>query len=103
MKILFVFLKGTILLASIAGMYFASHFHIGSQEDWNYAIETRFWEFYFSRLFFTLIAGGLFLLISILLNWAFRKKVEYKRKMVLIEISAIVLVAIIMTSVAVLK
>jgi len=90
-------------LVSVVGMYFVSHFSIGSQEDWNYAIETRFWEFYFSRILFTLIAGGLFLLISILLNWAFRMKVKYKRKMVLIEISAIVLVAIIMTSIAVLK
>jgi hypothetical protein len=84
-------------------MYFASHFSIGSQEDWAKAVENWFWEFYFSRLLFTLIVGGFFLLIGILLNWSFRNKVKYTKKMVWFEITAIVLVAIIMTSIAVLK
>ena len=103
MKLLFWILKLVVFVFAVLGMYFASHFSIGSQEDWNKAVENWFWEFYFSRLLFTVIAGGLFLLISILLNWAFRKKARYKRKMVWIEISVIVLVAIIMTSIAVLK
>jgi heme/copper-type cytochrome/quinol oxidase subunit 2 len=103
MKTLFIILKITFFLLAIPVMYFASHFSIGSQDDWNNAIENWFWEFYFSRLLFTLIAGAVFLLLSILLNWAFRKKIKYKRKMVLFEIAAIVIVAIIMTSIAVLK
>lgn len=103
MKPLFITLKITFFLLAIAVMYFASHFSIGSQENWNNAIENRFWEFYFSRLVFTLIAGGICLLISILLNWAYRKKIKIKKKIILIEISACVLVAIIMTSIAILK
>jgi hypothetical protein len=103
MKPLFIILKITFFLLAIAVMYFASHFSIGSQENWNNAIENWFWEFYFSRLLFTLIAGGVFLLLSILLNWAFRNKINYKRKMVLFEIAAIVFVALIMISIAILK
>jgi hypothetical protein len=103
MKPLFIILKITFFLLAILVMYFASHFSIGSRGAWINASENRFWEFYFSRLFFTLIAGGVFFLLSILLNWAFRNKINYKRKMVLFEIAAIVFVALIMISIAILK
>lgn len=103
MKILFQILKITLLLVAITAMYFTSHFSIGSQEDWNNAIKSGFWAFYFSRLLFTLIISAFIFLFSVLLNWIFRKTVIYKRKMVLFEIVVILFFAIIMTTIAVMK
>lgn len=103
MKTVFKILKVLLLLLTISSMYLASHFTIGSQEDWNKAIESRFWEFYSSRLIFTLTIGGFIFLLSILLNWSFRKTVKYKRKMVLLEIAVILLLALTMTTIAVMK
>lgn len=96
-------LKIIVGIFALIGMYFASHFFIGSQENWNNVIKDRFWEFYFSRILFTFIIGGLFFLLSLLLNWIFREKIEFKKKMVLVELFSIIIIAIVMTSIAVLN
>ena len=103
MKSLFAIFKILIGLSSIAGMYFASHFSIGSKQDWDTAIQNNFWEFFFSRLLFTLIIGGLFFLVSLLLNWIFRKKVNYGKNKNLVELSALIFISIVMVSITMMK
>ena len=90
-------------VSGLIAMYFSAHFWIGSKGEWMLAVENRFWEFFLSRLLLTIIVGGIFLLISNLLNWVFRKKIKYKRKIVLIEIAVMLLFGIIITTIAVMK
>lgn len=63
-KFLFRFVKTLIIFIGLFTMYFAAHFWIGTQEDWREAIETNLLQFFLSRLFLTLIVGGIFFSIS---------------------------------------
>ena len=103
MKFLFIVLK--LLNGGLAflGMYFTSHFWIGTEQQWQAEINKGFWEFFFSRLLFTLIIGGLFFLVSLLLNWIFRKKVNYGKNKNLVELSALIFISIVMVSITMMK
>jgi hypothetical protein len=93
MRTLFKILKVVIWIAAIIGMYFASHFWIGTSEDWSLRIGTEFWSFFFSRLLFVVVVGGLFFLCSLLLNWLFRKQITYNTKYTLTELFSVVVLA----------
>ena len=103
MRFTYLISKIIIAVSCLIAMYLSAHFWIGSKNEWISAIENRFWEFFFSRVLFTIIVGGIFLLISNLINWVFRKKIKYKRKMVMTEVVLILLFAIVMTTIAVMK
>ena len=93
MKIFFIILKGNIAVGAILGMYFAAHFSLGIKEKWDFQVENNFREFFFSRLLFTVIAGSIFFLLSLLLNRLFRKSVAYQKKYILFEFIAIIVIS----------
>jgi hypothetical protein len=92
----FALLKGCIAISSFFVMFFISHFSLASKEQWNYQITNHFWEFFFLRLIVTVIAGLIFFLLSLLLNWLFRKSVPYKKKYVLFEFFAVIIISILL-------
>jgi hypothetical protein len=96
MKTFFIILKGYISIGAIFAMSFAAHFSLGTKEKWNFQIKNHFWEFLFSRLLFTVIAGILFFILSLLLNRLFRKSVAYKKKYILFEFIAIVIISVLL-------
>ena len=79
MKTIYIVLKVVVSIASIIAIYFASHFWMGSKEDWDFAIKDRLIEFAISRFIFTLSIGSIFFSISLLLNRIFRKHGNIKR------------------------
>jgi len=93
MKILFGLLKGCIAISSFFAMYFASFFWIGSREEWKYQVENHFWTFFLGRFFLVLIIGSIFLLLSWLLNRLFQKRIAYKKKYVLFELLAVIVIS----------
>lgn len=84
-------------------MYLASCFFIGSQEDWDNALNNQFWEFYFSRLFFTLFVGGFIFFLGIGLNCLLQKSVKFKKEVILFEVVVILLFAIILVMIALIR
>jgi len=96
MKTLFVTFKVFIGISAAITMYFVSFFWIGSKGEWNSQVKYHFWEFFFSRLLFTVIAGLIFFLLSLLLNRLFRKSVPYKKKYVLCEFILIVVISVLL-------
>jgi hypothetical protein len=93
MKTLFILFKVCIAISSFFAMYFASHFSLGTKEKWDFQVENHFWEFFFSRWIFTMIAGFILFLLSLLLNRLFRKSVPYKNKYILFEFLAVIIIA----------
>jgi len=96
MKAIFFILKGFIAIDSFFAMFFISHFSLASKEQWNYQITNNFWEFFFLRLIVTVITGLLFFLLSLLLKRLFRKSVAYKKKYVLFEFLAVIVISVLL-------
>ena len=96
MKTFFIILKGSVAVGAIFAMYFAAHFSLGTKEKWDFQVENHFWEFFFYRLLFTVVAGSIFFLLSLLLNRLFRKSVAYKKKYVLFESLAIIVLSVLL-------
>jgi len=94
MRLLFTVLKGYIAFVTCIFIYLASHFSLGNNEDWDFMVRNYFWEFFFSRLLFTVLVGLIFFLLSLLLNRIFRKIVSYKKKYVLFEFILIVFISV---------
>jgi len=93
MKTFFIILKGYVAVGAIFVMYFAAHFSLGTKEKWDFQVENHFWEFFFSRWIFTMIAGLILFLLSFLLNRLFRKSVPYKKKYIFFELLAIIVIS----------
>jgi|WetSurMetagenome_2_1015567.scaffolds.fasta_scaffold165301_2 hypothetical protein len=92
----FALLKGYIAISSFFAMYFASLFWIGSKEEWEYQVGNHFWSFFGGRFFLVVIAGLIFFLLSLLLNWLFRKSVPYKKKYMFFEFFAVIIISILL-------
>jgi hypothetical protein len=78
-------------LSAVFVLYFASHFWMGSKEDWDHAIQESATDFFLARFAFTLIVGLVCLLLSVFVDWLFRKSVPRSRTSVGIELLLIVL------------
>jgi len=91
MKTLFGIFKIFIGISATITMYLTSFFWIGSKGEWENQVKSHFGEFFFSRILLTVIAGSIFFLLSLLLNWLFRKSVAYKKKYVLFEFLSIII------------
>jgi hypothetical protein len=96
MKILFGILKGSLAISSFFAMYFMSVFSLFSTEEWDYQVKSNFEVFFFGRLLFTVIAGLIFFLLSLLLNRLFRKSVPYKKKYILFELLTIIVLSVLL-------
>ena len=96
MKPLFVTFKVFIGIGAAITMYLASFFWIGSIGEWYSQVQNNFWEFFFSRLLFTVVTGLIFFLLGLLLNRLFRKSVPHKKKYVLFEFISIVVIAVLL-------
>ncbi len=96
MKTLFGILKGSLAISSFFAMYFISVFSLFSTEEWDYHVKNNFEVFFFGRLLFTVVAGLIFFLFSLLLNRLFRKSVPYKKKYVLFEFISIMVIAVLL-------
>lgn len=83
MKTLFGTFKILIGISAIIAMYLASSFWIGSKGEWENQVKSHFGEFFFSRLLFTMIAGSIFFLLSLLLNRLLTEVSQVKKKLVL--------------------
>lgn len=95
MKSIFILLKIVTGLATISGIYFASHFWLGNEEDWQEAMHADFTGFFTARLGVTILTGSLFFLISVFLNRLFRKTVKYRVRNAAIEYVLIVVISIV--------
>lgn len=93
MKTLFGTFKILIGISAIIAMYLASSFWIGSKGEWENQVKSHLGEFFFSRLLFTMIAGSIFFLLSLLLNRLLKKSIAYKKKYILFELLAIIVIS----------
>jgi cytochrome c biogenesis protein CcdA len=91
MKEMYYLSKGITALCCLLALYFASHFWMGSQEDWDHALQESATDFFLARFAFTLIVGLVCLLLSVFVDWLFRKSVPRSRTSVGIEFLLIVL------------
>ena len=107
MRLTYLILKIIIAISSLFAMYFASHFWIGSKDEWTSAIENGFWEFFFSRLLFTLIVGFFFFLLSLLVDYLFKNKYKISKQLIKkcskLELIYVIFVSVILVLIAVLK
>ncbi len=85
-------------------MYLSANFWIGSQESWEEAVDTRFWEFLFSRLSITFLVGLIFVLISLLINrmywWKQRRDKSKVKYSLIYEIAFAFIAAIVFVAAA---
>jgi hypothetical protein len=93
MKIIFIIIKGYIAVGAFFAMYFISHLSLMSIEEWDFQVKNNFNEFFWGRLLFTTVIGCVFFLLSLLLNRLFRKRISYKKKYVLFEFIAIIVIS----------
>jgi ABC-type cobalamin transport system permease subunit len=107
MRLTYLILKIIIAISSLFAMYFASHFWIGSKDEWTSAVENGFWQFFFSRLLLTVIIGFFFFLLSLLVNTLFKNKHKISKQLIKkyskLELIYVISVSIILVSIAVLK
>jgi len=96
MKTLFGIFKVFIGIGAVIAMYLSSYFWIGSKGEWESQVKYHLREFFFSRLLFTMIAGSIFFILSLLLNRLFSKCVAYKKKYVLFEFIAIIVISVLL-------
>lgn len=82
-------------------MYLAAHFWMGTKEEWDESIHHNYAIFFVSRLAVTLLIGSVFFLLSLLLNWIFRKNITYKTLNSIVEYLLIVCIAILFNVLAV--
>jgi hypothetical protein len=102
-KSIYYLLKTILLLGMIASLYFSAHFSIGTKEAWDKQVQEHFFEFWFSRLAFTLFIGAIFFLVSFLVDWMFRKVIQRNRKSTVIEMFLIVILTLAFVALAVNK
>jgi len=85
-------------------MYLSANLWIGSQESWEEAVDTRFWEFLFSRLSIIFLVGLIFALISLLINgmywWKQRRDKSKVKYSVIYEIAFTFIAAIVFVAIA---
>lgn len=80
-------------------LFFTSFFSMGSEEQHQELMNTAKTEFFFSRFFLNLIVVGIFIGVSALINFTFRKVVKQKpsfKRILLFETVALLLISIIM-------
>lgn len=93
----YIILKIVIVLIASIIMLFASMFNMLSKEQIATLLNENPLDFYFSKFKVSFFIGLLFLLISLIINWLLRKKIELKkikRNLTLIELAYYVLFSI---------
>ena len=95
---LYLSIKLIFTIIEIFCLIFISFFWIGTKDEWENAINNRFWEFFISRLIITFLVGIIFVGLSFLINRLFTRKLNLKlKKMFLIELLIVFIVSVFLT------
>jgi hypothetical protein len=94
MKSIYYLSKLIIALSCVFALFFAANFWLGSKEEWDKAIQEQLGELVLARLAFTLMIGFFFLLLSVFVDWLFRKSVQRSRTLFWRELLTIVFLSI---------
>jgi hypothetical protein len=92
-----------IALSCVLALWVTTYFWLGSQEEWDKAIQEQLGEFVLARFAFTLMIGLFFLLLSVFVDWLFRKSIQRSRTFFWKELLTIVFLSILFVGSTILR